>query len=34
MIQMAAYAGIHAALNGIFAAKEIFAERDCAGQKN
>ena len=34
MIQMAAYAGFPAALNGIFAAKEIFAERDCAEQKN
>jgi 4-carboxymuconolactone decarboxylase len=28
MIQMAVYAGFPAALNGIFAAKEIFAERD------
>ncbi|MEL6223978.1 MAG: carboxymuconolactone decarboxylase family protein [Cyanobacteria bacterium J06627_8] len=28
MIQMAVYAGFPAALNGIFAAKEVFAERD------
>lgn len=34
MIQMAAYAGFPAALNGTFAAKEVFAERDGAGQKN
>jgi len=34
MIQMSAYAGFPAALNGTFAAKEVFAERDCAGQKN
>lgn len=34
MIQMAAYAGFPAALNGTFSAKEVFAERDNAGQKN
>jgi 4-carboxymuconolactone decarboxylase len=34
MIQMAVYAGFPAALNGIFAAKEVFAERDRQGQKN
>ena len=34
MIQMAVYAGFPAALNGIFAAKEVFAERDKAGQAN
>lgn len=28
LIQMAVYAGFPAALNGIFAAKEVFAERD------
>ncbi|TCS64334.1 carboxymuconolactone decarboxylase family protein [Varunaivibrio sulfuroxidans] len=28
MIQMAVYAGFPSALNGIFAAKEVFAERD------
>ena len=28
MIQMAVYAGFPAALNGLFAAKEVFAERD------
>jgi len=27
-MQMAAYAGFPAALNGLFAAKEMFAERD------
>jgi 4-carboxymuconolactone decarboxylase len=27
-MQMAVYAGFPAALNGIFAAKEVFAERD------
>jgi 4-carboxymuconolactone decarboxylase len=32
MIQMAVYAGFPAALNGVFAAKEVFAERDEAGQ--
>ena len=30
MIQMAVYAGFPAALNGVFAAKEVFAERDAA----
>ena len=30
MIQMAVYAGFPAALNGVFAAKEVFAERDNA----
>ena len=34
MIQMAVYAGFPAALNGTFAAKEVFAERDEAGQSN
>jgi 4-carboxymuconolactone decarboxylase len=34
LIQMAVYAGFPAALNGIFAAKEVFAERDGAGQSN
>jgi 4-carboxymuconolactone decarboxylase len=34
MIQMAVYAGFPAALNGIFAAKEVFTERDNQGQKN
>jgi len=34
MIQMAVYAGFPAALNGIFAAKEVFAERDSEGQSN
>ena len=34
MIQMAVYAGFPAALNGVFAAKEVFAERDQAGQSN
>ena len=32
MIQMAVYAGFPAALNGIFAAREVFTERDEAGQ--
>lgn len=32
MIQMAVYAGFPAALNATFAAKEVFAERDAAGQ--
>ncbi len=32
MIQMAVYAGFPAALNGIFAAKEVFAERDAQGR--
>jgi 4-carboxymuconolactone decarboxylase len=34
MIQMAVYAGFSAALNGTFAAKEVFAERDSSGQEN
>ena len=34
MIQMAVYAGFPAALNGTHAAKEVFAERDKAGQSN
>ncbi len=34
MIQMAGYAGFPAALNGTFAAKEVFAERDSLGQEN
>lgn len=34
MIQMAVYAGFPAALNGVFAAKEVFTERDKAGQAN
>lgn len=34
MIQMAVYAGFPAALNGVFAAKEVFAERDEAGQSS
>jgi 4-carboxymuconolactone decarboxylase len=34
MIQMAVYAGFPAALNGIFAAKEVFTERDKEGGKN
>jgi 4-carboxymuconolactone decarboxylase len=34
MIQMAVYAGFPAALNGAFAAKEVFAERDASGQEN
>jgi len=29
-MQMAIYAGFPAALNGLFAAKEVFAERDAA----
>ncbi len=32
IIQMAVYAGFPAALNGIFAAKEVFAERDADGR--
>jgi 4-carboxymuconolactone decarboxylase len=32
MIQMAVYAGFPAAINGMFTAKEVFAERDKAGQ--
>jgi 4-carboxymuconolactone decarboxylase len=31
MIQMAVYAGFPAALNGVFAAKDVFAERDKKG---
>lgn len=34
MIQMAVYAGFPAALNGVFAAKEVFEERDKAGIQN
>jgi len=34
MIQMAVYAGFPAALNGTFAAKEVFEERDAAGNNN
>lgn len=34
MIQMAVYAGFPAALNGVFAAKEVFAERDNADNPN
>jgi 4-carboxymuconolactone decarboxylase len=34
MIQMAVYAGFPAALNGMFAAKEVFAERDADDQAN
>jgi 4-carboxymuconolactone decarboxylase len=34
MIQMAAYAGFPAALNGTFAAKEVFAERDSLGKES
>ena len=34
MIQMAVYAGFPAALNGTFAAKEVFTERDSSGQEN
>jgi 4-carboxymuconolactone decarboxylase len=32
MMQMAVYAGFPAALNGIFAAKAVFADRDAAGE--
>ena len=32
MMQMAVYAGFPAALNGLFAAKEVFAERDTSGK--
>ncbi len=32
MMQMAVYAGFPAALNGLFAAKEVFAERDASGK--
>lgn len=31
IMQMAVYAGFPAALNGVFAAKEVFAERDAQG---
>lgn len=31
IIQMAVYAGFPAALNGVFVAKEVFAERDATG---
>jgi 4-carboxymuconolactone decarboxylase len=31
MIQLAVYAGFPAAMNGVFAAKEVFAERDKKG---
>ncbi|HUX83529.1 MAG TPA: carboxymuconolactone decarboxylase family protein [Halothiobacillus sp.] len=34
MIQMAVYAGFPAALNGMFAAKDVFAERDAVDQAN
>ena len=34
MIQMAVYAGFPAALNGIAMTKEVFTERDTAGQTN
>lgn len=34
MIQMAVYAGFPAALNGVFAARDVFEERDQAGQSN
>lgn len=34
MIQMAVYAGFPAALNGVFAAQEVFAERDGEGKSN
>jgi 4-carboxymuconolactone decarboxylase len=32
IIQMAVYAGFPAALNGIFAAKDVFEERDAKGE--
>ena len=32
IIQMAVYAGFPAALNGLFAAKDVFQERDASGQ--
>lgn len=32
MMQMAVYAGFPAALNGLFAAKEVFAERETSGE--
>jgi alkylhydroperoxidase/carboxymuconolactone decarboxylase family protein YurZ len=34
MIQMAVYAGFPAALNGVLAAKEVFAERDARGERH
>lgn len=34
IMQMAVYAGFPAALNGVFAAKEVFAERDAQGLKD
>jgi len=34
IMQMAVYAGFPAALNGLFAAKEVFAERDAAAPVN
>ena len=34
MIQMSVYAGFPAALNGIFAAREVFRERDSQGMSN
>jgi 4-carboxymuconolactone decarboxylase len=34
IIQMAVYAGFPAALNGLFAAKEVFKERDDLGKKS
>lgn len=34
LIQMAVYAGFPAALNGTFAAKEVFDERDKSGKSN
>ena len=33
IMQMAVYAGFPAALNGLFAAKDVFAERDAAGRQ-
>ena len=33
IMQMAVYAGFPAALNGLFAAKAVFAERDAAGRR-
>ena len=34
VMQMAVYAGFPAALNGLFAARTVFAERDAEGQKD
>ena len=34
LIQMAGYAGFSAVLNGAFAAKQVFSDRDSLGQKN